>query len=116
MNAMTRVGYCQECEKWHRPSRGQLFIFLNNFTGEAEARELKKTIAGISPHLYTLIQIKGNKVYYKMLCSVEGCGAYKARSENKIVLRFNETKFSEIKTMTLKNWNELVNFNDLCDE
>lgn len=107
---MTRVGYCPVCDENQRPKRGQLYIYLNGDSWEAEA--IGNTTRGITPHLYLLIRANENFVYYKKICLMVGCGVKSETIDNKQALSIDENKMSGIIKTTTANWNALVMLKD----
>lgn len=110
MTTITRVGHCTECYKADRPKTGQCYLVFcgsaNKYKSMVAKRNGKR---GFTPHVYVLLKVENGKVFYKRICTMEGCGALLIGET--YFVRLDENKW-ETRTMTLNDWNCLVQFKD----
>lgn len=116
MTMITRLGYCEQCSKAHRPQTNQLFIAFGTkhqcFAGMiAEHSALK----GMTPHIYEFQRLTNGTVYFVKVCCMVGCGTYivteMERKVEKKYIYINEEKWED-GYMPLSDWNALVLFKD----
>jgi hypothetical protein len=115
MTTITRLGYCENCAKEHRPKTGQEFLVQGSSHREPKImKAIRNGRAGFVPHLYRITgfdQIR-HKVYYQRLCSMEGCGTYTYETDTHHCLDRVEDQWSTILVTKVSNWNALVLFKD----
>lgn len=112
MTMLTRLGYCEQCSKAHRPKTNQIFIAFGaksqTFFGEIA---LHSALKGMTPHIYEFHKLIDGTVHFFKICCMVGCGT-KLIDENgkKFVVTVDEKW--ESGCMPLKDWNALVLFKD----
>lgn len=113
MDAITRVGFCQECYDSNRPNKKQAFLTLGN-TGTYHFCEvcMKNAKRGMTPHLYRARKVVDNIVFYETLCTMCNCGTILVEEKDRDLLKINPSKWSNWKRMTLKSWEALYFFTD----
>ena len=107
---ITRVGHCTKCYVANRPATGQQFLVFGSTT-----RKFKGCVAkhngrrGFTPHIYRIIDVVNNRVFYKVICAMEGCGAKLIDETN--FIRLDEKEWV-CKSMTIADWNGLLKYKD----
>lgn len=114
MFTMTRIGYCEECAKAHRPKSEDYYI-AHGFTSKKMKVKDAEHIGikfGYTPHIYRIVEIKYKVVFYKMICGMNKCGSYFYEKDGKNFLALDPNKWSETKVMGGRDWIALMKFKD----
>ena len=112
MTIITRVGYCIECAKAKRPKKGQLFLAIGSREISQAYTSMRDGKSGYTPHLFGVNKVVGKYVFFQSVCCMEGCGSYSEESDITIFLHLDESKWSEPKLMSVKDWNALCDYKD----
>lgn len=103
---ITRIGWCQNCFKEHRPHIEN--EFLAHGSNGYKVKEAKRNgLWGFVPTNYVLDrQIGGNVIVYKS-CAMYGCGVIRTWVKNYWEYSVDESSWAR-QVYTLSQWNGLV--------
>jgi len=115
MKTITRLGYCENCAKEHRPKTGQEFLVQGSSHGTMKIMKASRMgRAGFVPHLYTITGYNTvyHKVYYQKLCCMAGCGTLTKDVGNLHKMFMVEDQWSTVIVTSERNWDALEFFKD----
>lgn len=110
---MTRLGFCPVCESRGHPFDGQLMLLLGSHGYHVDPAHPKRNPAhpkGFTPHLYRFIEQRGNIVFAKTVCCIDGCDIRLTKlPENRYEFIILESKWKDI-DMLVTDWNALTRY------
>ena len=114
MTMITRLGYCPNCDKAHRPKTNQLFIVFGATSKTWQGMvALRSALSGFTPHIYEFQRLSPDckTVYFSKLCSMVGCGTVLSEENGETFVNTIDEKWEDV-YMSLKSWNKLCCFKD----
>ena len=107
MTIVTRVGWCEECAKQHRPKTGDFFL-VYGFAHHSFHMEVAERYGrvGFTPHIYKLDKNLGENVTVLKSCAMYGCGVDRKWDINEYWFYFVKAYKKEI--WETKQWNGLL--------
>lgn len=112
MTIISRVGFCQECQKQSRPRQGSFFCVSGEHGfHKGISNHRPTTLHGFTPHFYQLIKVLGENVIYEKSCGMHNCvkGGHFAHEKEGWSWTFD---YFERIVCTIEEWNNIVRYKD----
>ena len=109
---ITRLGYCPNCDKAHRPKTNQPYLVFGDHSQTFQGMvALHSTLKGMTPHIYEFQRLTNDTVYFTKLCCMVGCGTFLAANKGEKYVCTIDEKWED-GYMPLSDWNALSTFKD----
>jgi hypothetical protein len=101
--------YCHQCFINNRPRYDQkLVLHGSNRNDNYVYAAVRNGIRGFSPHLVELLQTQNDVIHFRYACSMHYCGITTSKTDTPG--RVELTVSWKQGTMTVKDWNALIDF------